>query len=249
MSAKHAVLVTFGSHGDLHPFLGLGSELRRRGWRVTLVTNGMYADDARRHGLDFLAVGERADFDKFVKNPDAWHPRRGANIVFGALAEAAGMTHEALQPLVEDATIFVANTLAVGVRILAETHGVRTVTVHLQPTAFRSDIDPPRMPGVPPVDRLPTWLKAKVLPHFWNGADRYVLDPLLEPVGVYRASLGLEPVTGYMGDWWHSPDRVLAMWPDWYGPDGPGDAARVPQPDHCGDRHRPRRGDICRCRP
>ncbi len=214
----HAVLVTFGSHGDLHPFLGLGARLRDRGWRVTLVTNDKYARDAADHGFDFLAIGTAEEFDAFVDNPEVWHTHKAAKHVFGALADFARPTHEALIPLVQEGTIFIGNTLAAGVRVLAETHGATTATMHLQPTAFRSMIDPPRMPGVPALDRLPAFLKAKILPHFWNGADRYVLDPLLKSLAAYRQELGLDPVVGYMDQWWHSPDRVLAMWPDWYAP-------------------------------
>ncbi len=218
MSSPHAVLVTFGSHGDLHPFLGLGVELKRRGWRVTLATNRLYEEDAARHGLDFEPIGERQDFDKFVKNPDAWHPRRGAKVVFSAFAEGAEITHTKLTKMATSATVFVGNTLSAGLRILTETTAVRTVTIHLQPTAFRSMTHPPRMPGVPPIDRLPLVIRKKIMPHFWGGADRYVFDPLMQPISDYRRSLGLEPVTGYLGNWLHSPQRVLAMWPDWFAP-------------------------------
>ena len=217
VSRRHAVLVSFGSHGDLHPFLGLGVELKRRGFRVTLVANGRYEPEAAGHGLEFSAVGTPDDFDAVAKNPDVWHLTRGAKLIFGQLASSARPTYERLGTL--DADVLIASSLAAGARVYREMHPeTPLVSVHLQPTVFRSHIDPPRMPGVPPLDLLPRALRRKILPHFWNGADRYVLDPLVSELAEFRRELQLEPVVGLLGDWWHSPDRTLAMWPEWYAP-------------------------------
>ena len=34
----HFLLVPVGSHGDVHPFVGIGRALRERGHRVTMIT-------------------------------------------------------------------------------------------------------------------------------------------------------------------------------------------------------------------
>jgi rhamnosyltransferase subunit B len=47
----HALLVPFGSHGDVHPFLALGRALRARGHRVTLLINGYFGPLVRRLGF------------------------------------------------------------------------------------------------------------------------------------------------------------------------------------------------------
>ncbi len=214
---RHAVLVSFGSHGDLHPFLGIGLALLRRGWQVTLIANARYERETTDHGFDFKAVGSVDDFNRFTGSPDMWDSKKAVKLVFGAMSELAQPTHEALQELAPD--VVIASTLAAGARVFRETHpAVPLVTVHLQPTALRSNIDPPHLPGLPPLHKLPLWLKKILLPHFWNGADRYVLDPMVKQLADYRATLGLEATTSYLGNWQHSPDRVLAMWPDWYAP-------------------------------
>jgi UDP:flavonoid glycosyltransferase YjiC (YdhE family) len=66
---------------------------------------------------------------------------------------------------------------------------------------------------------MPKWLRKWV----WDGGDRYFLDPKLgPPINGLRAKLGLaEPATSIMGEWWHSPDRIIGLWPDWYGPRQP----------------------------
>ena len=218
---SRVALVTLGSSGDVHPFLGLGLELRRRGHGVTLLTNPRYADLAERHGLGFVGVGTVEQYESFTNNPDAWHRTRAAPLVLGAMADYARPTHAALAALDPRPDVVVASTLGVGGRVFHETHGVPLVTVHLAPTAFRSVHDPPRLPGLPPLHRLPAFAKPTVLRHFWNGADRYVLDPTLRSLAEFRRELGLDDVTGYMGDWWHSPQRTLAMWPEWFAPAPP----------------------------
>ena len=42
---------------------------------------------------------------------------------------------------------------------------------------------------------------------------------LAGPINAVRAEMGLrEPVRGIMRDWWMSPQRVLALFPDWFAP-------------------------------
>ncbi len=42
------LLATVGSAGDVHPFVGLGVELKRRGHRVTLITSGAFETLAQK---------------------------------------------------------------------------------------------------------------------------------------------------------------------------------------------------------
>jgi len=54
-------------------------------------------------------------------------------------------------------------------------------------------------------------------------ADRLVLDPAIgTPLNAFRATKGLKPVSSVTGDWWHSPDLVIGLFPEWFAP---------PQPD------------------
>ncbi|MBM4423159.1 MAG: hypothetical protein FJ030_07175 [Chloroflexi bacterium] len=49
------LLCTIGSAGDVHPFIGIGQELKNRGHRVALITSRFFEAHARGAGLDFLA--------------------------------------------------------------------------------------------------------------------------------------------------------------------------------------------------
>ena len=37
----------------------------------------------------------------------------------------------------------------------------------------------------------------------------------------FRAELGLAPVHGIIDQWWHSPARIIGLFPDWFAPPAP----------------------------
>jgi UDP:flavonoid glycosyltransferase YjiC (YdhE family) len=57
----------------------------------------------------------------------------------------------------------------------------------------------------------------------WAFGDRVVIDPLVAPaINEFRAKLGLtKPVKGILNTWWHAPQLVMGMWPEWFAPTQP----------------------------
>ena len=220
LQPAHFLLVTLGSHGDVHPFVGLGRRLIQRGHRVTLATNEHFRPLAESTGLDFEPVGEEADFLALAKHPDLWHPTRGALVVAGAVASAMGPVYDAVVRRLDARTVVVGSTLALAARVARDELHFPMATVHLAPIVFRSIHAPPRMPGVPAIaGRLPSFM----LTRFYEGADKYVIDPALAPaVNAFRAERGLPPVERIMQAWWNAPDLTIGLWPAWFAP---------PQPD------------------
>ena len=53
---KHIVLHTFGSLGDLHPYLALGLGLKRHGHQVTVATQAYYREKVLEISLGFHAT-------------------------------------------------------------------------------------------------------------------------------------------------------------------------------------------------
>src|SRR3981189_909557 len=56
MGSKRIVLTTFGSLGDLHPYLALAIGLQGRGHRVTIATSGLYQSKVEAGEIVFHAV-------------------------------------------------------------------------------------------------------------------------------------------------------------------------------------------------
>ena len=50
------LLVTAGSAGDVHPFVGLGRALRRRGHRVGVLTYPSFAELVQSAGLEYVCL-------------------------------------------------------------------------------------------------------------------------------------------------------------------------------------------------
>jgi rhamnosyltransferase subunit B len=217
----NVLLVPVGSHGDVHPFLGIGEVLLRRGHRVTMFTNGLFGPLARRVGLEFVEIGTADEFRQIISDPDLWHPTRGWKKVFDNIGgNLMPQQYDALKSrLTPGDTVIVGASLAFGARVLRDETGVPMATVHLQPSIIRSAYAPPKLPGTPPLSWAPRWLVRA----FYNFADRAVLDPVIaKPLNAFRADKGLPPVRYVIRDWWHSPDLTIGLFPEWFA---------QPQPD------------------
>jgi UDP:flavonoid glycosyltransferase YjiC (YdhE family) len=225
----HAFLFPLGSHGDVHPFVGLGRALQRRGHEVTVFTNAYFGPLIESAGLGFVAVGTVEDYQRCLGNPDLWHPTRALKAIFGdpLVPQLLEQQYEEITSrFVPGETVVAAGTLALGARIARETHPVPTMTVHLQPAVMRSVVDPSVLP-VLNMRSWPLWLRRA----FYWYADWGHIDPVIgPPVRSLRDKLGLPPVRRLFADWLHSPDGVLALFPRWYA-----DAPDWPTPTHLTD--------------
>jgi len=219
-SAPLVIICAVGSSGDVHPFVGLGRELVARGCRVTLMAAGYFRGLAEAAGLEFVDPLPDLDFRAAIADPVIWDRYRGTKVVLEKMGRPLleGL-HTAIVARHEPGqTVVVASSLAFGARVAEETHAIPLVSVHLSPALFRSEHDSPRLPaGWTHVG--PRWWRRWQ----WAVIDRFLADPAVGPwLNAYRARHGLPPVRGILRDWWHSPTRVLGMFPDWFAP---------PQPD------------------
>lgn len=211
------VLMPAGSSGDIHPFVWLGKGLRSLGHEVVVVVHRPFDRTMERAGLRTVAYGTDEEYDRIIRHPDLWHPRRGFALV-GTMA--TGLLPEAMPliraELVPNRTLLVGAGIAFGGRIAAEATDTPLVTVQMQPIAFMSAVDPPVMgAGLEWFRRVPPWARRLL---YWLG-DRHADRVVAPGINACRASLGLaRPVRGIMREYWMSPFRVLGLFPEWYGP-------------------------------
>ncbi|MDQ3440244.1 MAG: glycosyltransferase [Planctomycetota bacterium] len=212
----HALVIALGSHGDVHPMLGIAVALRERGHRVTFVASPYFEPLARKAGFDdFVPLGTADEFRMALANPNLWHPVKGFKAVFlSGVLPSTRPTYDVIeQRYVPGETVVVAHAIALGARIAQDKLGVPTVTVQLAPAVFRSLHQPPKLPGL----YMPTWLPNGIKRGMWRLIDWAVIDRLLAPpINAIRAELNLPPVTNILGEWWFSPQLVLGLFPDWF---------------------------------
>jgi rhamnosyltransferase subunit B len=209
------LLLTIGSAGDVHPFIGLGLALRQRGHRVKIITNPFFGDLTKKVGLEFVPIGSIDQFDSLRKNPDLWNSTKGFKTIADAVSGGLRETYDAVvNNYVAGETVVTASSLGWGARIAQDKHHIPTATIHLAPAVIRSLLSPPKLSTLP----LPRWLPEKFWKYLYAVLDRLVIDPLVAPaINKLRAELGLPAVHHILKEWWNSPQLVIGLFPEWFG--------------------------------
>jgi rhamnosyltransferase subunit B len=217
MKQMKVLLLGLGSAGDVHPNIGLGVELKRRGHEVVLVAASVFRDLAAQAGLAFYGLGTDEEHYAIVRNPDLWHPMKAFQLV------AKHLILEWMRPVYEfiarnyepGRTIVAAPGTAFGARIAQEKLGVPLATLHLQPSLLRSSLDPACLMIPDIVKPMPVWLR-KI---YYRAIDWLVIDPLLlKETNAFRQELGLPAVHRVFDNWLHSSQLVIGLFPDWFAP-------------------------------
>ena len=219
-SPLRVIIHAIGSAGDVHPFIGIGVALQKRGHEVFIMTNPVFQNRIIANGLGFRPLGTEEGFDLIKKDPDLWHPHRAfAAVVRHAVDPTYEPILETTRELhVPGKTILVASSLAFAARNARDLLDIPMVTVHLAPSLFPSVHRQPEIHGMPFGNRAPKFLKRLQ----WRIGGRIVDYHALPALNRFRREQGLAPAKHLLREWWHSPDRVIALFPDWFA---------APQPD------------------
>lgn len=148
------VLNTFGSFGDLHPYLAIAIELRRRGHDPVVATSEVYRAKIEAEGVGFAPV--RPDVGELLNQPDRieklWHPRRGTvYLIRDYLMPRVEQSYEDLFKAAKGVDLIITHSAAYAGPTVAEALRLPWVSIVLQPSIFMSRYDPPVLPE--------TWLR------------------------------------------------------------------------------------------
>jgi len=211
----HVILSSLGTDGDIFPYVGLGRALHARGHRVTLVASEDYRDLAAQNDFGFRPLVSAGENHELLDNPDFWHPLKGPRIGAQWGVRLLPRNYELFADLARDPdSLFIANPALLAARLVNEKFARPLVTPILQPWMIRSSTAPPVMPAGM---TLPRWAPPPIPWLYWRGVDAVGAMLLGRPLNALRETLGLPPVRRVF-EWWLSPDLVLGMFPDWFGP-------------------------------
>jgi rhamnosyltransferase subunit B len=208
------LISTIGSHGDVLPFVAIGSELANRGHEVILYGNPEFAGYVSDPAIRFVSIGTRADYAALFAEVSEDNPGKALQTVSREFARTCGMYYQAMKAdAVPGNTLCISGTLLFAARLLRETHGVPCATVHLAPSVVRSDQRPARL--------APHWVSAGspslIKRMAWWAMDKFFLDPgFTVPLNRLRADLGLRPVSRIFRSWLHEADVVVGLFPAWF---------------------------------
>ncbi|MEC4719729.1 glycosyltransferase [Noviherbaspirillum sp. CPCC 100848] len=227
-NGRHVVFATTGSLGDLHPFLALGNELKKRGHRVTLATSAVHREHVRAAGLDFHHMRPDPE-DSPAFHARYMHPKTGGEFVYRHyLAPAIRTSYEDLAQAAGKADLLVSQSLmALAAPLVAASTGIRWISAVLQPMSFFSLHERPNYLPLP----LLSWMCGRS-PELHGRVFHYVrkhTEEWVRPVLDLKRELGIAGSAAQdhpMYEGQHSPSRVLAMFspllgspqPDWPQP-------------------------------
>lgn len=216
-------VVALGSAGDLHPFLAIARHLHLRGHDVYVLTQQPYEAEVRAEGLKFIALVNAETHRRTMQHPQLWHPLHGFGVLWRHLAvpaiEPTCDALGALGPMVGEPLTVLATPMAVGARLARERwpDSLRLISGYTAPMALRSTSDPMFLGSW----RVPAWLSSpRMRQLLWAMLDRWKLEPMSRPALSRWQSVWNTPrISGSVfGEWVHSPDGGLALYPEWFAP-------------------------------
>ncbi len=201
----HIVLHTFGSLGDLHPYLALG--LADRGHRVTVATSSSYRQRVERLGFEFHPVQPEFDPGDPALLKRVMNPRSGTEFVMNQLY-FPGLREgfKDLAAICEGKDMLISSPIGYAAILVAATSGIPWLSTALAPISFFSRHDPPllipELLGVKPLHGLNrvAILVGRLLARSWAAPYRQL-----------RSELGMAPAANPIFEGIFSPRGVLAL--------------------------------------
>jgi rhamnosyltransferase subunit B len=221
---KRIVLSTFGSLGDLYPYLAIALGLKQRGHLPIIASSTAYRQTIEGFGLEFHPM--RPDIPDPSQMPDKMRrvmdQRQGTEVVLKEwILPALPDSFDDLMSAAEGADLLVSHLLTFATPLVAELRGIPWVSTVLQPSVYFSAYDPPLFPQTKPFAKMPF-----LGPWFWRRYRRLVhrvTRPWFAPLSALRAELGMPPtdIDPLLDS--HSPSLDLALFsstlaqrqPDW----------------------------------
>src|SRR6516162_5176684 len=222
---RRIVLTTFGSLGDLHPYIAVALGLQARGHEAVIATSGYYRQKIEALGLGFRAV--RPDHPDPEADPELMRrimDRRtgSAFVIRDLMMSVLWESYEDTLAAAAGADLLVSHMLTFTTRLVAEKRGIPGHPPFLQPLGLFSVYDPPVVPQAPFLAKLR--FLGPVFHRLLFRCARRSVRSWSEPWHRLRAEVGL-PATSEspLFEGQYSPLLVLAMFsklladkqPDW----------------------------------
>lgn len=212
LTGKRIVLTTFGSFGDIHPYMAVGLELQARGHKAIVATSPSYQEKIEATGLGFHAI--RPDIAPPEEDPEtilkAMDVMRGGEFIIKEMfSPFVRESYEDLREATRDADLLVTHMLTFAGPILAEKSGIPWISTILAPISFFSIYEPfapPQAPGVSKLLRI-----SPLLGRIYVNIGKRITDRWVGPIYKLRSELGLPKGKHPVFEGQHSPSLVLAL--------------------------------------
>ena len=209
------VMATFGSLGDLHPYIALGLEMKRRNVDPVIATSEVYREKVEQAGIRFAPVRPRMpelDSPEAVELIDRiFDPKTGAQFLIKELiAPSIRDSYYDLYKAVVGADLLITHPMTLAGPIVAQATRIPWVSTVLAPASLWSDHDPVVPPNAPLLGQLMRSGGPKITALIRKGIQM-LMNGWIEPVYALRRELGLAPGDHPLFSGQFSPRLNLAL--------------------------------------
>ena len=191
---KHIVFATWGSLGDLYPYIAIAIGLRRCGFDATIATSEHHRATVENENLAFQAIPP--DIELVLNSPQLVnriiHQKNGfeyvsKNILLPCIRE----TYQSLLAICKHADLLVSNELIYAAPLVAECLEIPWITSALQPKALESSLESAVYVNSKPWNL--NVLKCRIK----KNVASIQMRSRMKTIQKLRASLGLNSAMGY----------------------------------------------------
>jgi UDP:flavonoid glycosyltransferase YjiC (YdhE family) len=206
------LLTTFGSLGDLHPYIALALELNRRGHEAVIGTSATYAEKIGALGIEFRPL--RPDKPENLAVPEFMKQimdlRKGPErVIRDYMMPVLRETYADTLAAAAGAELLVSHPLSFATPLVAEVLKLPWASTVLSPMSFFSVYDPPVLPPAPYLSLLRPFAPFAYRVLF--GLARLSVRSWSRPVYDLRRELRLPPGPDPLFKGQHSPHLVLVL--------------------------------------
>ncbi|WP_266158206.1 nucleotide disphospho-sugar-binding domain-containing protein [Dyella silvatica] len=209
-----AILFAGGTHGDVHPQLGIGQALAARGHQVLFVTTANHLELFQRFDLAAISIFDDAQRQDFKRQLDGLGVL--AKIGYARQWVAAWISRwcELMAEHIDDDTILVfPPVISIVARLLQEKHGTPYLTTVFTPAYLFSTENPPRHKSLRLYRKLPRGLRKGL----FRALEYLVLDRVFRSVMKESiAQLGIPAPRRILSEWGYSPQQNIGLFYEWF---------------------------------
>jgi UDP:flavonoid glycosyltransferase YjiC (YdhE family) len=219
---KRIVITTFGSYGDIHPYMAIATELRARGHQPVIASSELYREKMQAAGLDFVPVRPNIPPPQEqdpVMMEKVMHPKSGSGYLLNEmLFPFVREGYEDLLQAVADADLLLTHPISFAGPLVAQTTGIPWVSSVLAPVSFMSAYDFPVPPFWPWMRHVQVF-GPRFVTAFFNQIKKVYKNKTYDE---FRSELGLPDRGSPVFEGQHSRTLILALFSDLFA---------QPQPD------------------
>ena len=211
---KRVVMTTIGSLGDLHPYIALALEMRKRYIEPVIATSNTYRERVESLNIEFRQIRpetlepDTPEYYKLIE--DVVDPKRGAEFLFKKLlVPAVRDMYADLREAVADADLLVTHPIVLAGPLVAQKTGIPWVSTELAPASLWSAFDPFVPPNMPWIHRV---LKGRpTIGRLFMKLVKALSSPWLTELYQFRDELGLPPGGHPLFEGQYAPNLNLAL--------------------------------------